>query len=149
MEYIHYGSTAFDPSKFKPIENYGWIKPKGGFWASPVDAGENGWKEWCEREQFRECRDENSFRFTLSDFARVLHLRHVTDVRNLLKEGIQGSALDCQRGLFGPDFEGIMRQGYDAIELHITECRALYSAMYGWDVDSILIMNPDIIVPSH
>ena len=48
--------------------------------------------------------------------------------------------------LVAPDFEAILRQGYDAMEIHISECPSLYSAMYGWDVDSILIMNPDIVV---
>lgn len=36
--YIHYGSTQFDPKKKFPIRNDSWTKPRGGFWASRVDA---------------------------------------------------------------------------------------------------------------
>ena len=46
--YIHYGATEFDPEKGFPIENNkGWIKPKGGLWASRINAT-RGWKDWCE-----------------------------------------------------------------------------------------------------
>ena len=40
---------------------------------------------------------------------------------------------------------------YDAIELHLSDevtddyLESLYFKLYGWDCDSILIMNPDII----
>lgn len=32
-----------------------------------------------------------------------------------------------------------------ALELHFSECGELYWALYGWDCDCILIMNPDIM----
>lgn len=33
--YIHYGATKFDPLLGFPIKNeYCWVKPKGGLWAS-------------------------------------------------------------------------------------------------------------------
>ena len=140
MEYIHYGATAFEPGKFKPIQNWGWIKPKGGLWASPTDT-ENGWRDWCHMEQFRVCNDDNSFSFTLSEEARVLHLRRVADVDELPLDPSVNMAM-----LRAFDFEALRAQGCDAIEIHISECPALYSAMYGWDMDSILIMNPDVIV---
>lgn len=140
MKYIHYGAKAFDPARCKPIKNQRWIKPIGGFWASPVNA-ETGWLQWCINEQFIDYEKDNFFTFKLSDFARVLHLRCVEDVHNLPKDS---SAYTMR--LVAPDFEALVRQGYDAMEIHISECPSLYSAMYGWDVDSILIMNPDIVV---
>jgi hypothetical protein len=145
MEYIHYGSMGFDKEKFVPISNRQWIKPNGGFWASPVSA-ERSWRKWCEDEQFvddLEEYDKCCFHFNLSDSAKVLHIRHTNDLENLPTEP---APYMC--GLFGTiflDFEALKNQGYDAIELHISECGALYNAMYGWDCDSILIMNPDII----
>ena len=42
------------------------------------------------------------------------------------------------------DFEKLSKE-YDAIEVNISECRDLYYSLYGWDCDSIVIMNPDII----
>ena len=44
---------------------------------------------------------------------------------------------------------------YDAIELHLSEevvddyLESLYFKLYGWDCDSILIMNKDIIKAKH
>jgi hypothetical protein len=35
--------------------------------------------------------------------------------------------------------------GYDGIEIEINSVD-IYFDMYGWDVDSILIFNPDIII---
>ena len=42
------------------------------------------------------------------------------------------------------DFEKLSKE-YDAIEVNISECRDLYYSLCGWDCDSILIMNSDII----
>ena len=91
-EYIHYGhlttepvendilpslvrltekSAVFNKGLFNPIKNTSFTKPDGGYWASPVDSSW-GWKDWCEVEDFSECKESNSFRFTLKEDARVL-----------------------------------------------------------------------------
>ena len=44
-----------------------------------------------------------------------------------------------------PDFEKMLADGWDAIELHLSECGELYWALYGWDCDCILVLNPDIV----
>ncbi len=63
--YIHYGSSAFSHVKFVPATQEGcWVKPKGGLWGSPIDA-QHSWKDWCEGENFRECNEDNSFKFTV------------------------------------------------------------------------------------
>lgn len=41
----------------------------------------------------------------------------------------------------GYDFERIAKE-YDVIDFKIGE---LYMALYGWDVDSIVVLNPDVI----
>ena len=48
-------------------------------------------------------------------------------------------------GSFLPDFEKLLSDGVDAIELFISDDRELYWSLYGWDCDSILIMNPDVV----
>lgn len=37
VNYVHYGSSSFDESQFSPIHNELFMKPSGGFWASPVN----------------------------------------------------------------------------------------------------------------
>lgn len=140
-KYIHYGHKNFDREKFGNIRNYkGFTKPYGGFWASPVDA-EFGWKEWCEREDFRECSLGCSFTFTLSPEAKVLYIDDVGKL-NGLPEAEYEFALSEWRLL---DFEKLLEQGYDAVEMNLSSDGRLYWALYGWDCDSILILNPDIV----
>lgn len=139
MEYIHYGHKHFEVNEFEPISNRELFpKPFGGFWASPVNA-EYGWKDWNESEHFRECKLENSFKFRLNEKAKVLRIKSVNDLEELPK------AQDGFGYMVILDFEKLTEQ-YDAIEVTIGYDRDLYYALYGWDCDSILIMNPDVVV---
>lgn len=45
------------------------------------------------------------------------------------------------------DFETLESSGVDAVEVNLSADRNLYYELYGWDCDSILIINPEIIVP--
>lgn len=153
--YTHYGHTKFEPETFEPIKNRQMFnKPWGGFWASPNDA-EFGWKQWNEREQFAETRDDNKIEFTLKPNTRVLELHSVKDAEEMIQKykapmppefdylsqlGFGGSML------INIDFEAIARD-YDAIEYFISDDFGLYNTLYGWDCDSILILNKDVVVP--
>lgn len=147
--YIHYGASEFDRNAFKPIRNGRIkVKPYGGLWASPVDS-KWGWKEWCTSENFHVDQLDSSFSFVLSDGARVLHLRSGEDVDKLPRYCPFPQMLDWTMRWI--DFEKITKV-YDAVELHLSEDQehiasynSLYFKMNGWDCDSILIMNPDIV----
>lgn len=151
-KYIHYGSDSFDRTLFTPISNREmFVKPHGGLWASPIDAG-RGWCDWCRDENFHTDSLSSSFTFTLSEKAKVIHIRSVVDLTELpdqkLPVGLEGGfPWKCI------DFEKLLADGVDAVELHlseedITNCGfmgSLYWELYGWDCDSILIMNPDVV----
>lgn len=113
-------------------------------WASPVKA-RWGWKDWCESEQFHLDNLKHSFKFALKKDARVCHIDSVDDLRKLPR-----SNNNEDDRLYCIDFEKASKQ-YDAIELHLSDepphkfCEGLYFQLYGWDCDSILIMNPDIV----
>lgn len=140
--YIHYGHTEFKPELFKSIVNEPYFtKPMGGFWASPVDA-KNGWRDWCEAEDFRECNDNNCFRFTIAPDARILKLTSERDLVNLPHLGVQRFGRDNTHYL---NFEKLLASGIDGVEIELGN--GLYWALYGWDVDSIVVLNPKIIVP--
>ena len=146
--YIHYGSDKFDINKFLPIVNqdYDWTKPKqGGIWASPIDA-EFGWQQWCISEDFHVNKLNNYFVFDLLPTARICHIRSIYDLKKLPK-----LSPIVQSMYYNIDFE-LAKKRYDAIQLHLSEetrcgdyLESLYFKLYGWDCDSILIMNPDII----
>lgn len=150
-KYIHYGHVEFDKGiMFVPIENVEYFtKPRGGFWASPVDS-QYGWKEWCESNNFCTSRLCKSVTFALSDNAKVFHIRSVDDLENLPRQNLE---LDVGVDMVYLDFERMADLGYDAVELHLSEelpdshgfLDGLYWKLYGWDCDSILIMNPDVV----
>ena len=137
--YIHYGHKHFNKDLFEPIKNRAFfVKPFGGLWASNVNA-RFGWKDWCEAEEFCDCDKENSFSFTISDNARILQINSVKDIETL---PTHKDDLSCSWTIL--DFEQLSKM-YDAIEANISNNNELYFALYGWDCDSILVMNPDVI----
>lgn len=140
--YIHYGNTHFEADRFKEIKNAIWVKPHGGFWASPIDAA-YGWKDWCGESEFRDCLEENSFKFTLRDDAKVLVINTYEELLKLPRQHMQES-FSCPGSVY-LDFEQIIANGYDAIEVNLSNDNRLYWALYGWDCDSLLVLNKDIV----
>ena len=145
--YIHYGSKQFDKERFIPIQNcYPRNKPIGGLWASEVGAPIS-WFNWCERNGFHVERntEDNCFRFQIAKTAKILTLSCEDDVKELPQLGAKDV---CGHK---PDFEAIIAMGYDAIDYRLSDdtsiCGDLYYALYGWDCDSIVILNKDIVIP--
>ncbi len=77
--YIYYGHKAFDPELFRPIENWDFVKPKGGLWASPIDA-QYGWAQWNEVSNYAICDPNNSFCFELLPTASITHIHTAKDL---------------------------------------------------------------------
>lgn len=139
--YIHYGNKYFDKNKFDEIQNDGWNKPVGGLWASRVDA-KFGWEHWNEEQQFRPCLEENSFKFKLKEDTRILVIDNIEILESLPK--LKGMD-EWSSTITFLDFEELIKE-YDAMELLISECGALYQIMYGWDCDTMLVFNSDKII---
>lgn len=140
--YIHYGSDRYDPSKFESVRNQNDFLPKpyGGLWASDVDAAYS-WNDWCRQENFRISHLDKSFRFHLTEDANIFRVDSCEKLYQLPKR-----ETPFNFNWYLIDFEAALASGIDAIEICISECRALYWELYGWDCDSILIMNKDVIV---
>lgn len=149
VSYIHYSKTDcdhFDKSKMYPIRNTeNWIKPYGGLWASPINA-EWGWKDWCEAENFRDCDERYSFTFKMRDPSKVYFVDSKEAYDNLVKlYGIKNT------NSFGYtpqyiDYKRMIEDGWDALELSLTDYWQLYDLFYGWDCDSILIFNAEAVI---
>lgn len=140
-KYIHYGHTYFDPQLFTSVRNSFMAKPEGGFWASDINA-KRGWAEWCADEGFRECNINNSFTFSLAVNAKILTINSVDDLEKLPK--IKSDSWFAHSMWELLDYE-LLAKEYDAVEINISEDGRLYFALYGWDCDSIVVMNPDIV----
>lgn len=152
MKFIHYGHRRFDKRRFMPIHNEeGRNKPRGGLWASPVDS-DYGWKSWCEDAAFRECDEQNSFTFALKPEANIYYIRSVEAANSLPRAenryGIEDLMLETPFSMImGVDFESMVKDGIDAIIYEQSACPQLYWKLYGWDCDSILVMNPEVVIP--
>ena len=135
MKYIHYGSNEFDISKFEEIKNKeSFFKPSGGLWGSRVESA-TGWKTWCINTGFKKDLKKH-FIFSLKEDAKILTINSNEQLRNLPKRK------DTFDGL---DYEELSKE-YDAIEVFISKDRDLYFSLYGWDCDSIIVMNPNKII---
>jgi len=153
----------FSYKEFKPIKNweYTWVKPHGGLWASRLSS-KLGWKEWCEDRELNWCEGE-FFDFYISDKANILYLKNEDDIAKIIKEHANW-VLQCTESLrfirylrdkekyiddypmipsIILNFQNILKDGVDALDVEIDK---LYYPFFGWDCDSTLIMNPDIII---
>lgn len=140
--YIHYGSTKFSNDEWEPIRNENWIKPHGGLWASAIDAS-YGWKDWNENSDYQICDEMNSFKFKLKPEAKLLVIDSVNALKRLDK--LQYTVTTLVRDIYFLNFERLLEDGYDAIDFQLSKDHELYWSMYGWDCDSILVMNKDVI----
>ena len=136
--YIHYGHKFFDEKLFVEIKNDNFVKPLGGLWASAINA-KFGWKDWCKDENFRDCTEDNSFKFKLKSGTRVLKIDNAEMLKTLpvikLPYNFSWVNLDFKK----------LKEEYDVIEVLISEDNQLYWDLYGWDCDSLLVMNKDVI----
>ena len=139
--YIHRGSDVFKPELI--VKKFDRFDKPSGLWASPEDS-DWGWREWCEAEDFRsEEQLSKSFKFKLKESARVLHIRRLRDVEPFTTLDpsfifFDGHELDLNR----------IYSEFDAMEVHMSDnwCELHDSLLfYSWDVDSIVVWNPDVI----
>ena len=146
-KYIHYGTNSFDLNKFSPIQNrYSFNKPLGGLWASPIDSADN-WFDWCCENNFRMDKLSKSFQFDISPTSNIISIASVNDGRKLVSDLPEIFSFD--RKFFDIpelciDFEKLLAHGIDAISFKLNA--ATYWLLYGWDVDSLLVLNPDCII---
>jgi len=143
--YIHYGSNKFDINAFNKIENHRlYPKPKGGLWASNVNS-KYGWKEYCSEYDIDVlCDYSYSFTFNLLDNARIINIHTVSDFNNIYKK-YKRADIEKEYNLKILDYE-MMAKDYDVIDFLLTNDNRLYSLMTYWDCDSILVLNPNVIV---
>ena len=86
----------------------------------------------------------SSFCFTLRPDANVIRLRSVYDVLELVNMRPEFVAKPLQDNYkVCLDFEHMVGSGVDALEVSIKRLAQMFE---GWDCDSLLVMNPDVVV---
>ena len=138
--YIHYGSSTYDKSMFDPVKNEKLsVKPSGGLWASRV-GDPNGWKALCDRGGFTICEETNSFKFIIAPASHLITIRKPEDL-----DRIPHVVEERRTSWDLIDFEALGKAGVDAVEVFVSF--SLDIRLNGWDCNSLLVINKDIIEP--
>lgn len=139
MKYTHYGHDKFEKELFSEIINRKYFsKPYGGLWAC-AENYEYNWFKWCNDNDFHIDNNKISFEFEIKPDSKILKI-HNSAILDTLPQ-----AFSRMVDIIYLDFENL-KENYDAIEVLISKDQNLYWSLYGWDCDSILIMNKDIII---
>lgn len=147
--YVSYLKTEFDKNLLiceKMTLNPRWPinKPLYGFWASPINA-QYGWKQLCINEGIKLRLGDIKFIFKLRNNSKIFNIRDIKDVEEKVP-------FYEYRGFLLIDFDKMRSDGYDGIEL-LDPCIGHYFysnkelCFNTWDCESIVIWNPDIIIP--
>lgn len=139
--YIHYGSDSFKPEWFEPVRNTRWNKPYGGLWSSPYPAPYIGWEQWCIDNEFDRFTSR-SFIFSLKKSSKILTLDNHDSVLEFKQTKYR---IPNYYGSDFIDFETMVIDGFDGMEVLI-DSYDTYMEMYAWDVDSLIVFNPEIVV---
>ena len=148
--YVHYGHEKFEPEKLLNRKRDPFLqkyKPTG-LWGSPVDS-EWGWIDWCKSEGFRPERLKTSFKFKIDPSARILEVRNPDDVRSYIIAEEHRFPDDTIFYDYSLDTSQIEKE-YDGMEVYMNDnYNELHNTpiFYVWDVDSLVVWNPDMVIP--
>ncbi len=136
MKLVHYTDNENFEVHPVTIKNEMWIKPLGGIWCSPA-VTEWGWKEWCKESEFYCAKHPVQIQISTKNL-------YVIDSFDDLDK-LPVSAKEIPLPFDVLDFEQIKKTGIDAIHLTIKgEQETRHSRpkwLYGWDCESVLILN--------
>ena len=144
--FISYGTDEFDANNFRqPIFNSKRAminnKPVGGLWASPIDA-QYGWVDFCDCNSFHLKTLAKHFLFKLKPESKIYVIDNYDDLKKI------STIPDCL-GQMCINWE--LLQDYDGIFVTDKGRNLKYvkgiRGLDAWDVSSICVFNPDIIVP--
>ena len=156
--YRHYGHSHFDINQFNYVVNRPYSnKPFGGLWSSPTEDVDIGWKEWCVGNEFNLDKLNTYFDFRIKDNSKILEIKDIKDLDKLpkvkldeeVKEIITSTNMNADIDFeeLSKEYDGIQVWMYRSKDINSTErlFDGIYYRMYGWDVDTLLVFNPNII----
>jgi len=157
--YRHYGSQKFDPKAFIPISNKMFSnKPSGGLWACPTIDVDISWDRWSRDNEFCTDKLKEYFDFKLKRGAKILIIKNIKDlnklprvntedpeIKSILEMDSLNSNIDFEE--LSKNYDGMMVWMYRSKDIDTTKrlFDGMYYRMYGWDVDTLLVFNPDIV----
>lgn len=141
--FISFGTDKFDRSSVKPVDYDRMArllnKPKGGLWVSPIDS-KFGWSDFLDRDNFSLHTLGRHFVFRLSGSADIF----VIDKRSDIYGWVDGRSVDFKR--IASEFDGVYLTYNGLCDLGGV-CSRDFEGFGTWDVESLCVWNPDVIVP--
>ena len=154
--FVHYGTNKIEKNRIRKIRNRkGWNKPSGGIWASPLNSN-HSWRKFCLNEGFNVSSLDKHSLFKLRPGSKIYTINSYLDLFRLKKYFIHHPNRIFKNITI--DYEKMKKDWYDGVYLteegeHDTR-HSYYNYsidenldLYGWDCESIVIFNKDIIVP--
>ena len=148
LQSLYFTSNClYNADKVEPItlREGKYFKPKGGLWVSPKNDDLTIWEHFCSSENFNTHKLSIRNKILISNEAKVCTMNTLEDFHRLHKEypAFQGSQ---------PAIDWIaMSKNFDVF--HLTEQgqaeTRMPTIMYGWDIETIFIFNPSIIIGSE
>ena len=144
MRLYHYSEEPFtlDPQRVYPQDTLPMFKPRG-LWLSVESDDEDsfGWRDWCERENFRRHALAHRTELALRPDVNVLHIDHAAALLDFTRryqttvESVSYRMLDWSA--VTRDYRGVV------IAPYLWDCRLELRAMwyYAWDCASACIWD--------
>lgn len=150
--YIHYNSDMYDQDRLRRAmvnkhKNSRYDKPKG-LWASPENSKWD-WKSWCIAEDFYVEKLDKNFRFKLSPDAKILRLNKIEEADRYIT-WIDNRTIELNLPLIYNNFDAMevsYSSDYHFGSVWFDDSREVINLFNSWDVDSICVWNPDVIMP--
>lgn len=147
--FVAYGTDKYDINKFTNVDVNNIFsltrnKPSGGLWASPIDS-EFGWGQFCNSEGFRLKTLANHFIFKVAPNANIYVINDINDLKTI-------STRKNYFGILSIDFNYLLKNNFDGIFVTHQAASTLrqvadIDGLDSWDVESICVFNPKIIIP--
>lgn len=138
--------NELDKNKFTPVTN-DFIKPDGGLWIAPYTENcefSSAWEEFLINDIGLNTKGYKGTIVSIKPNAVIVIVDSVQDLINILENYSYTHPILSARFI---DFEKLSKD-YDAIYLTEKgqyETRLSDPNLYGWDIESMLVMNFDII----
>lgn len=142
--FVHYGDTEYRPELLPGrLQNHANGKPLG-LWACAKEY--DGWRNWCEHEDFHVENLSRSFNFKLKSDANILEIRYFEDIEPYLKPN--GKYPPAMRAFLPSYITCVLDEEkfawYDGMLVQLSDTTGFYGFFELWDVDSLVIWN-DIV----
>lgn len=153
-QWLHIGMNFIDTKQIYPIKNEPLFpKPIGGLWASPFELGSEYYSDW---QRFRDEvwgneKKEKGVIFRFEKNARIYVIHTQQDLIQLIQKVGYGKSplpfmtnvtIDFEKAKEVYDVIYLTKQGQ--IETRNPFVNREYN-LYGWDCESALILNPEVI----